>query len=81
MPGNGGACNRLTGCAFGCRDRGECCIFARFRHRHDGLDSCLFGLDVYSTLAHPVIMPQSIVETTRLRFRPDNPIATIPPLS
>jgi hypothetical protein len=37
--------------------------------------------DVYSTLAHPVITPQSIVETTRLRFRPDNPIATIPPLS
>jgi len=36
---------------------------------------------VYSTLVHPATTPQSIVETTRLRFRPEKPIATILSLS
>ncbi|OWK23686.1 hypothetical protein AJ87_32310 [Rhizobium yanglingense] len=36
--------------------------------------------DVYSTVEHPAI-PQSIVVTTRPRFRPENPFATILSLS
>lgn len=39
-----GTCDRLASCAFGRRDRGQCCVFAGLGYRHDGLSGCQFGL-------------------------------------
>ncbi len=50
-------------------------VFARLRRRNNGLAAVNSACDVYSTLVHPATTPQSIVETMRLRFRPEKPIA------